>query len=150
VATKVHEEMFSLAWDQIEAALLALNSGSPQKVAEANELILKWRENPKGIAQAMAIIKSSKSDTVIFQAGCVALVDIEEKWMTYQKSDRTYLRNTLCSRLMEFKGAESTRQKLTSLVVAIALKDYPDEWPDCLDSFIVSMRASLEMCLLDL
>jgi hypothetical protein len=140
------------AWtvSEIHEAFEAVNAAPAGKWEAAHELILRWRDTPQSIVQAIALICSTASETVIYQAACVCLLDIESHWLTYIAGDRLHIRNSLCDCLFGFTGTKITLRKLIELVVAIALKDWPDSWPDCLDYFIGSMLSSVDVCILDL
>ena len=137
----------SLSREAIESALQKL--GNPEESQRANETLLKWMDTPGGIVQAIQIITESTNDSLIFQAANVAKVFIDQKWMQYPASDHTHVRNSLCEKLVSYHGPQFVRRALIDLVVAVALKDWPDEWPDCLENFINSTQSSLEMCVLD-
>lgn len=133
---------------QIENALLQLNNMNPTLSQSANQIVCAWSDNPTSIVQAMEIINDSENDNLIFAAACTAEKDITRKWLTYILDDRTLIRNTLCEKLISYTGTPHTHKKLISLIVAMALKDWPEEWPDCLTSFILSAK-SPELCALD-
>jgi hypothetical protein len=136
--------------ESIEDALRALGSNSPDEIEPAHQLILAWRDTNASIRAAIEIVCESDNETILFQAAIVALLDIETRWMSYVPYDRAYIRDRLCTRLIEFRGSELVQNKLIELVVAIALKDWPSPWDDCLASFIATIRVSVAFCVLDL
>ncbi|OHT17147.1 hypothetical protein TRFO_12676 [Tritrichomonas foetus] len=134
---------------QIEQALLNLHNADIQAQQQANDLIMRWSETPQSIVQAMAIINESQFEPAVFSACCVAEKDIVQKWMNYLPADRQVIRNKLCERLIGYQGNQVTKDKIIRLIVAIALKDWPEDWPTCVQDFISSATSSPEMCVLD-
>lgn len=138
----------SFARETIEDALRKLSAGG-EASQRANELLMKWIDTPSGIVQAIQIISQSTDNGLIFQAANVTQTFIDQKWMNYPVSDHRYVRDTLCEKLVNFNGPAFIRAKLIALVVSVAMKDWPEEWPECLDNFINSTQNSPEMCVLD-
>ena len=135
--------------EQVETALADLNSPDSSVQSRANDLLLRWSCTPQSIVQAISIINDSSSESIIFSACVVAQRDIIQRWMTYVESDRASIRDMLCNRLVTFTGSDVVQNKMISLVVAIALKEWPENWPSCVQDFIASVATSPEMCVLD-
>lgn len=133
---------------QIEAAIINLQRG--ESVDEANDVINRWCKDRRSIKEAIDIITTSGDENVVFAACPIARRNINQNWTKYSESDREEIRSLLEERLVSFTGSDVILSQIISVIVAIALKDWPDTWKTCVHDFIHSATNSQEMCILDM
>ncbi|KAH0789683.1 hypothetical protein GPJ56_006185 [Histomonas meleagridis] len=133
----------------INAIGIMSHGGSATDCENANKIIMEWANSSYSLIQSLQIVSECNDETIVLGACSVALKCIIESWTQCQPNIRKNIRDTLCGRLLGFECSPVTKSKIIELIVAIALKDWPEEWPDCLDSFINSAATSPELCVLD-
>ena len=135
---------------EIISAIQTITTGcNPDDYKTANDVIMEWKSSSQCLIQSIQIAVESEEDNVVFTAGCVAHECIVSMWNQCPQNLRVNIRNTICSKLLNFKGTSKTRGKLIEMIVAIGLKDWPEEWSDFLSGFINSAADSPEICILD-
>lgn len=136
---------------QIEQAIATqLRSQDINAIQQANQIIMQWSQSSRSIKEAIDIITTSQDESIILSVCRTAHNNILHNWMNYSEPDRIAIRNSLATRLVEFNGSEATRSIIIELIVAVALKDWPEKWPSCVQDFINSAASSPEMCILDM
>jgi hypothetical protein len=94
----------------------------------------------KSIVPAMDLLLQSEEEPIVFQACMMAMRHINENWVRYEELGRFYTREALQNRLLS--GAPICTSRLIDLIVAVAIKDWPEAWPDCLSGFIGTIYSS--------
>jgi len=136
--------------ERISNAAELLQNGTVQQKNEAAQILYRWQDSRNSIMEACKIITTSDNDSLLFQVSLVAKNSIIKRWIQYPNSDRIFIRDSICQKLVGFNGSDLIKSQLIELIAHIALKDWPHDWEDCMSGFMDSIGESAEICVLDL
>ena len=139
----------SFTVDEVLAALHALLGADTAEVEAANEYIFQWTSSNSALPQMCEIIDNATDISILLLVLPGAKNQIISNWVKYNRQMHESIRNMFCNKVVEYAGDNRVTNYIIDIITQIALKDWPHEWPDCLENFINSITVSQELCVLD-
>ena len=135
--------------DQVLEAFAAMNGTDNDAINAASQYIYEWTNSNSSLPQMCEIISNVDDPKILLQVLPAVKNQIISRWMNFNKSMHEAVRNMFCNRVVDYHGNDKVIDFIIDIIAELALKDWPHEWPDCLENFINSITTSQELCVLD-
>lgn len=133
----------------LENVLEALHAtNDPKQQQDAVEYLYKWGESPGCLHQICEILRTNDDNKfVLGQILPRAKICVVQNWLKYTDEDRTFFRETFSIKFDNYQGEQYILDFLVAIIAEMALKDWPHEWPQCMDYYIQRCADSIEHCI---
>lgn len=99
-----------------------------------NQICQILREQPDDHYLLLSILPRAKK--------CVV-----SNWVKYPENARTFYKETFSIKFDNFEGHQGILDYLVEIIAEMALKDWPHDWPSCMDYYIQRCADSPEHCI---
>lgn len=129
-----------------EKIVMTALSASDEHKKEAEEVLLQFKELSYSWTKVNDVVKGSNREDAKFMALQILEDNVKSKWALFEEDNRRSLRKYVFEMIREMTTVEKVPtivvNKLNSVLVEIAKKDWPTRWPDFVSCLV---NTSLEL-----